>query len=244
MHKVCAWRRIEARKKESLALSNESAGADPRPVAARLFPWSESRLAHGAVITTSSPPQTPAASSKSPYRKCPGGTHSSLGGGTVPAYFANHTKNPQTKLSIRHVEKKTCEFAVQAARIAGFPGTIVVGFAEIGFIFESFMSSSSTLRCSCGWGRLVRFMMQFSHAMGAEEKDSELPPLARSPSVEIMKHSADTGRVGSSPRPLNSLRALSSSVSLGLPAASLGGADFRAASRLTSRLRSSSGRRN
>jgi hypothetical protein len=33
------------------------------------------------------------------------------------------------------------------------------------------------LRCSCGWGRLVRFMMQFSHAMGAEEKDSELPPL-------------------------------------------------------------------
>jgi hypothetical protein len=53
MHKVCAWRRIEARKKESLALSNESAGADPRLVAARLFPWSESRLAHGAVITTS-----------------------------------------------------------------------------------------------------------------------------------------------------------------------------------------------
>src|SRR5580692_3071157 len=47
MHKVCAWRRIEARKKESLALSNESAGADPRLVAAHLFPWSESRLAHG-----------------------------------------------------------------------------------------------------------------------------------------------------------------------------------------------------
>jgi hypothetical protein len=37
---------------------------------------------------------------------------------------------------------------VQAARIAGFASSIGAGFAEIGFIFESFTSSSSTLRCS------------------------------------------------------------------------------------------------
>jgi hypothetical protein len=105
---------------------------------------------------------------------------SAIGISSVMGYFANHTKTHRLSCAavgrLRHVEKKTCEFAVQPARIAGFPGTIVVGFAEIGFIFESFMSSSSTLRCSCGWGRLVRFMMQFSHAVGAEEKDSELPP--------------------------------------------------------------------
>jgi len=77
--------------------------------------------------------------------------------------------------TIRYVEKKTCEFAVPAVRLAVFPGTIGVGFAEIGLIFESFTSSSSTLRCSCGWGRLVCFIIQFSHAVGAEEKDSELP---------------------------------------------------------------------
>ncbi len=57
--------------------------------------------------------------------------------------------------TIRYVEKKTCEFAVQAARIADIPWTIGAGFAEIGFTFESLTSSSSTLRCSCGWGWLV-----------------------------------------------------------------------------------------
>ena len=54
---------------------------------------------------------------------------------------------------------------MQAARIAGFPSTIGAGFAEIGFIFESFTSSSSTLRCSCGGGRLACVMMQFSHVL-------------------------------------------------------------------------------
>jgi hypothetical protein len=72
--------------------------------------------------------------------------------------------------TILYVEKKTCEFAVQAARSAGFPSTIGAGFAEIGFIFESFTSSSSILRCSCGWGRLVRVMMQFSHAAGQRRR--------------------------------------------------------------------------
>jgi hypothetical protein len=65
-----------------------------------------------------------------------------------------------------YVEKKTCEFAVQAARIADIPWTIGAGLAEIGFTLESFTSSSSTLRCSCGWGRLVCVMVQFSHIVG------------------------------------------------------------------------------
>ena len=91
------------------------------------------------------------------------------------------TKSPQTNLwarwdpSIRQVEKKTCEFAVQAARIAGIPWTIGAGFAETGFTFESFTSSSSTLRCSCGWGRLVCLMIQFSHAAGKRSR-SVAPP--------------------------------------------------------------------
>jgi len=50
------------------------------------------------------------------------------------------------------MSKKTCEFAEQAARIAGPPCTMWAGLAEIGFTFESLASSSSTLRCSCGWG--------------------------------------------------------------------------------------------
>ena len=55
---------------------------------------------------------------------------------------------------------------MQAARIADIPRTIGAGLAEIGFTFESFTSSASTLRCSCGWGRLVCVMMQFSHVLG------------------------------------------------------------------------------
>jgi len=70
-------------------------------------------------------------------------------------YFANHQKAHRLSCgpvgsTILYVEKKTCEFVVQAARIGGFPSTIGTGFAEIGFIFESFRSSSSSLRCSCG----------------------------------------------------------------------------------------------
>ncbi len=57
---------------------------------------------------------------------------------------------------------------MQAARIADIPWTIGAGLAEIGFTCESFKSSSSTLRCSCGWGRLVCVMMQFSHSVGEE----------------------------------------------------------------------------
>ena len=53
------------------------------------------------------------------------------------------------------------------ARIAGFsPSTIGAGLAEIGFTFESFTSSSSTLRCSCGGDSLACVMMQFSHVLG------------------------------------------------------------------------------
>jgi len=43
------------------------------------------------------------------------------------------------------------------------PNTIGAGFAEIGFTLESFTSSASTLRCSCGWGRLACVMLLFSH---------------------------------------------------------------------------------
>jgi len=67
-------------------------------------------------------------------------------------------------LPIRYVEKNTREFAVQA-RIAAFAGTIGASLAEIGFTFESFTSSASTLRCSCGWGRLVCVMTVLSHAV-------------------------------------------------------------------------------
>jgi hypothetical protein len=87
------------------------------------------------------------------------------------AIFRQPPKSPQAELwarlgrPIRYVEKNTCEFAVPAARIAGFPRTMGAGFAEIGFIFESLTSSSSTFRCSCGWGRLVRVMTPFSHAV-------------------------------------------------------------------------------
>lgn len=49
-----------------------------------------------------------------------------------------------------YVEKKTCAFAVQAARIADFPGAIGAGLGKIGFIFESLRSSSRIFRCSCG----------------------------------------------------------------------------------------------
>ncbi len=77
--------------------------------------------------------------------------------------------------TIRYVEKKTCEFAELAARIVGFPITIEAGLGEIGFIFESFTSSSSTLRCSCVWGRLVRVMMQFFHALGLRRRTHTAP---------------------------------------------------------------------
>ena len=68
---------------------------------------------------------------------------------------------------VRYVEKNTREFAVQA-RIAAFVGTIGASLTEIGFTFDSFTSSASTLRCSCGWGRLVCVMMVLSH-VAAEE---------------------------------------------------------------------------
>jgi hypothetical protein len=85
-------------------------------------------------------------------------------------------KSQQTELWARlclslfaYVEKKTCEFAVQAAKIANFPSAIGAGLAEMGFIFESFTSSFSTLRCSWGWGRLVTVMPLLSH-MGCWQK--------------------------------------------------------------------------
>ena len=55
-----------------------------------------------------------------------------------------------TSLQFVYVEKKTCEFAERALRTAGSPRTIGAGSAEIGFVFESFTSNSSILRCSCG----------------------------------------------------------------------------------------------
>jgi hypothetical protein len=47
-----------------------------------------------------------------------------------------------------YVEKKTCECAVQAARVADTPWTIGAGLQEIGFTLASFTSSCSILRCS------------------------------------------------------------------------------------------------
>jgi len=74
-----------------------------------------------------------------------------------------------------YVEKKTCECAVQAARVADTPWTIGAGLQEIGFTLASFTSSCSILRCSWGWGRLFCVMDLFSHSVGRKEKS---PPNA------------------------------------------------------------------
>jgi hypothetical protein len=55
---------------------------------------------------------------------------------------------------------------VQLDRIAQIPWTIGAGLAEIGFTLESFTITCSILRCSCGWGRMVCVMAQFSHSVG------------------------------------------------------------------------------
>jgi hypothetical protein len=52
-------------------------------------------------------------------------------------------------------------------------------FVSIGFIFESFTSSFSTLRCSCGWGRLVCVMAQFSHSVGRRRSAHFNAPFTR-----------------------------------------------------------------
>jgi hypothetical protein len=75
---------------------------------------------------------------------------------------------PATSRSENYVEKKTCEFAGQPCRIADIPWTMGAGLAEIGFALESFTSSASILRCSCGWGRLIRVIGQLFH--GPEQR--------------------------------------------------------------------------
>jgi hypothetical protein len=79
----------------------------------------------------------------------------------------------------RYVEKKTCGFAVQAARVADSPSTMGADFVQTGFIFESFTSSFSTLRCSCGWGRLVCVKAQFSHSVGRRRSAHINAPFTR-----------------------------------------------------------------
>ena len=91
---------------------------------------------------------------------------------------------------IRYVEKKTRGFAVLAARIAGFPTTTIAGLAAIGFIFDSFRSSSSTLRCSCRWGRLVCVIVPIVSRSEGGEKDAKRT-VCKASSVEILKHSSN-----------------------------------------------------
>jgi hypothetical protein len=88
-----------------------------------------------------------------------------------------------------YVEKKTCECAVQPARIAGIPWTIGAGLAEIGFTFESFTSSCSILRCSWGWGRLVCVMARFSHSVGRRRSPHSESTIYEAWFVEILKQS-------------------------------------------------------
>jgi len=95
--------------------------------------------------------------------------------------------------TIRYVEKKTCESAENASRIAASPRTMGAGFAEIGCTFESLRSRASTLRCSCGWGRLVCVMMPFSHMLGREHERFDCT-ICRAPSVEI--EASPEGRIG------------------------------------------------
>lgn len=64
-----------------------------------------------------------------------------------------------------YVEKKSLACAVLPARTADIPRTIGAGLAEMGFTLESFTSSFSILRYSCGWGRLVCVMARFSHSV-------------------------------------------------------------------------------
>jgi hypothetical protein len=49
----------------------------------------------------------------------------------------------------------------QAVRGSGFG--CGYGVVEIGFSVESFKSNASTLRCSCGWGKLIVFMGELCH---------------------------------------------------------------------------------
>ena len=91
-----------------------------------------------------------------------------------------------------YVEKKTCGFAVEASRIAVFPNTIGAGFAEIGCIFESLRSSASTLRCSCGWGRLIGVIPLLSHVAAARRSPANCT-IYEASSVESLKHSDHSG---------------------------------------------------
>jgi hypothetical protein len=91
-----------------------------------------------------------------------------------------------------YVEKKTCEFAVEAGP-ANFLGRIGAVLAEIGFTFESFKSSFSILRCSCGWGRLISVMDKLSHVEAQKINPSSCTNL-EAPTVKILKHSDNAGR--------------------------------------------------
>lgn len=90
-----------------------------------------------------------------------------------------------------YVEKKTCEWAVQPARIAGIPWTIGAGLAEIGFTLESFTSSRSILRCSCGWGGLACIITRFSHSLGRRGSPHSKYTNLHAPSLRILKQSAN-----------------------------------------------------
>ena len=72
--------------------------------------------------------------------------------------------------------------------MAAFPNTIGAGLAETGCIFESLRSSISTLRCSCGWGRLFCVMQLLSHVLELTRSPSN-GTICRPSAVEILKHS-------------------------------------------------------
>jgi hypothetical protein len=72
--------------------------------------------------------------------------------------------------------------------MAAFPNTIGAGLAETDCIFESLRSSTSTLRCSCGWGRLFCVMQLLSHVLEPTRSPSN-STICRASSVEILKHS-------------------------------------------------------
>src|SRR5579864_1682387 len=88
---------------------------------------------------------------------------------------------PATSRSEDYVEKKTCEFAGQACRIADIPWTMGAGLAEIGFALESFTSSASILRSSCGWGRIIRVIRQLFHGAGTKVNLEIVPNFAPNP---------------------------------------------------------------
>jgi hypothetical protein len=78
--------------------------------------------------------------------------------------------------------------------MADIPWAIGAGLAEIGFTLESFMISCSILRCSCGWGRMVCLIAQFSHSVGRRRS-----PLSKGTIYEAIIDRGSRGQLGTIP---------------------------------------------